>query len=250
MIKNIEKNRYEKRFRALHDDKTFRKAFGSSYLNPTYREPYIVFEKIIMESITKDHTVLEIGSGDGAYTYCLLKTGAIITATDIAPSSLRIIRNQFQDQFPHSLKTHIADMIKLPFKDSSYDVVVSAGSLSYGENKLVLKEMKRVLKKDGFLILVDSLNHNIIYRFNRFIQFLIGKRSWMTIKNMPDKNTVSLIQNIFRDVKVSFFGSITWISPLITPIIGYKRVSKIICDFDRKLNVKYSAFKIVIKAKK
>jgi ubiquinone/menaquinone biosynthesis C-methylase UbiE len=47
-------------------------------------------------------------------------------------------------------------------------LIVSAGSLSYGDNDKVLDEIYRVLKNKGAFIAIDSLNNNPIYRLNRF----------------------------------------------------------------------------------
>ena len=43
----------------------------------------------------------------------------------------------------------VADMEKLPFKNESFDVICSAGSLSYGDNNRVINEIYRVLKLGG-----------------------------------------------------------------------------------------------------
>ena len=45
--------------------------------------------KKIKHLIKKTHSVLEIGSGNGLYTYPLLKTGAKITASDISKDSIK-----------------------------------------------------------------------------------------------------------------------------------------------------------------
>lgn len=250
MLNNIEKERYEKRFKESFANCNFRKKWGSKHLKPFYRAPYEFFEDLISKTISRADNVLEIGSGDGAYTYCLLQTGANITATDVAPTSLKIIEEQFNKDFQNNLQTCVADMRKLPFKDKSFDIVISAGSLSYGNNKIVIKEIKRVLKKNGKLILVDSLNHNIIYRLNRFVQYFRGKRSWMTIKNMPNMNTINFIVNNFPKVQVRYFGSITWIAPILSPLFRSSLIILLVNKFDKIIKVKKTAFKIVIKAEK
>jgi ubiquinone/menaquinone biosynthesis C-methylase UbiE len=51
-------------------------------------------------------------------------------------------------------------MEKLPFADQSFDIIVSAGSLSYGDNDIVMNEIYRVLKLQGVFIAIDSLNNN------------------------------------------------------------------------------------------
>ena len=40
-------------------------------------------------------------------------------------------------------------MEKLPFKNESFDVICSAGSLSYGDNNKVMSEIYRILKLGG-----------------------------------------------------------------------------------------------------
>jgi ubiquinone/menaquinone biosynthesis C-methylase UbiE len=63
-------------------------------------------------------------------------------------------------------------MEKLPFAGQSFDIIVSAGSLSYGDNDKVLDEIYRVLKNKGVFIAIDSLNNNPIYRLNRCLHYL------------------------------------------------------------------------------
>ena len=65
-----------------------------------------------------------------------------------------------------------ADMELLPFENNSFDIVCSAGSLSYGDNLTVMNEIYRVLNQTGSFIAVDSLNNNLIYRLNRYINYL------------------------------------------------------------------------------
>ena len=65
----------------------------------------------------------------------------------------------------------------LPFDNEIFDIVACAGGLSYGDNKLVLNEIYRVLKPKGMFICIDSLNENPIYKFNRYLHYLRGNRT-------------------------------------------------------------------------
>ena len=40
-----------------------------------------------------------------------------------------------------------------------------------------MNEIYRVLKQGGILIIVDSLNHNPVYKFNRWIHYLYGNNN-------------------------------------------------------------------------
>jgi ubiquinone/menaquinone biosynthesis C-methylase UbiE len=53
-----------------------------------------------------------------------------------------------------------------------------------------MKEIYRVLKVGGYVVVVDSLN-NLIFRFNRHINNLRDLRSQSTFKRMPDINLIN-----------------------------------------------------------
>jgi ubiquinone/menaquinone biosynthesis C-methylase UbiE len=50
-------------------------------------------------------------------------------------------------------------MEKLPFADQSFDIIVSAGSLSYGDNDIVMNEIYRVLKNKGMALSKATSTH-------------------------------------------------------------------------------------------
>ena len=143
----------------------------------------------------------------------------------------------------------VADMEKLPFENQSFDVVASAGSLSYGEAQKVDKEIRRVLKPNGFFICVDSLNHNPIYKFNRYIHFLRGARSKMTLLNMPTLQRINSLNTKYKKFDVKYFGSISCLMPFIKIITGTENAKKISDFVDKLFRVKKSAFKFVLVAK-
>lgn len=67
-------------------------------------------------------------------TYSLIKTGALVTVTDISQHSLQVLKQRFSS-VEGGVSTIVADMEQLPFGDESFDVVASAGSLSHGGSK-------------------------------------------------------------------------------------------------------------------
>ena len=105
-------------------------------------------------------------------------------------------------------------------------------------------------KKDGKPIVVDSFNHNIFYRINRFIHYLKGERTWYVIKNIPDKKTLQKIANKFDIIDVKYFGIFIFISPILKLFFSEVKTKQIIDKLDHFFSFfkKYS-FKIVITAK-
>jgi len=146
------------------------------------------------------------------------------------------------------VKICVADMESLPFEANSFDVIAIAGSLSYGEPDLVDAEVRRVLRPGGIFICVDSLNHNPIYRFNRWFHFLRGRRTKSTLLRMP---TIARIQSIsmeFKSAEVSYFGAVSYLMPVLAGIMGQSRAAQISDTVDRVVHVRRSAFKFVLVA--
>lgn len=171
-----------------------------------------------------------------------------VCATDISPASVKVMNLKFSKY--NNFSSKVADMEKLPFKNKSFDVVCSAGSLSYGDNRIVMNEIYRVLKIGGNLIVVDSLNDNFIYRLNRYVNYLMGRRSQTTLYRIPDLNLIDKYIKKFGYGKVSFFGSLTWAFSILRLIFPEKIICKFSNWIDKKLKIKKSAFKFVMVLKK
>lgn len=108
-----------------------------------------------------------------------------------------------------------------------------------------------MLKKGGVFICVDSFNHNLIYRLNRYFHYLRGDRSYGTLLKMPNMNTIRLVKRIYTLVDVKYFGIFTFLAPALNIIFSPERVTTIINKLDYLFTyLKRYAFKIVIYATK
>lgn len=167
-----------------------------------------------------------------------------VCATDISPTSTEVMNKIF---FKYkNFQSKVADMEKLPFKNKSFDIICSAGSLSYGDNNIVTKELYRVLKKSERVVLIDSLNDNPIYRSNRYIHCIKGNRSKSTLKRMPNVHLINMCIKQFGYGKVNFFGSIAWAFQLLKIVLAKRVIAKISNWVDQALKVRKSAFKFVL----
>jgi ubiquinone/menaquinone biosynthesis C-methylase UbiE len=222
---------------------------GASAVAPEFRAPYTFYEDRINELVSPAHRVLELGAGSGLHTAALLRTGARVTASDISPSALALLQRKLAGLGAERLVTRVADMEALPFESGSFDVVACAGSLSYGEPDLVDAEVRRVLSAGGTFICVDSLNHNPVYRLNRWLRYKRGERTRSTLRRMPDSARIQAIARHFESVEVRYFGAVSWMMPLLTRVVGSNRASQFSDAADKLVNVKNSAFKFVVVAK-
>ncbi|MDA7601978.1 class I SAM-dependent methyltransferase [Gammaproteobacteria bacterium] len=206
--------------------------------------PYRFYESLISQHLNDKKKVLEIGSGIGHYSGIIAKTGAKLFVTDISEASLKVASNVLADH--DNINYRMADMEDLPFEDGEFDAICSAGSLSYGDFYQVKSEIKRVLKKEGLFICVDSLNNNPIYKINRYFSYLRGKRSLSTLNNMISTKMIDIYSEEFRIEDIKYFGSLSW---LCSQLPNNQLIANMSNNFDKYINAKSSCFKFVMKAR-
>jgi ubiquinone/menaquinone biosynthesis C-methylase UbiE len=238
--KELEKIRYDNRAKLSIES-------GNSGLSnnvPLYLQSPYDFYFTLLKRQGAESRVLEIGAGMGENTELLLDLGFDVVATDFSPKSVKVMNKRFSKLGRFSAQ--VGDMERLPFNEESFDVVCSAGSLSYGDNAVVMNEIYRVLKLGGVMIAVDSLNNSPIYRFNRYVHFLRGDRSKSTLIRMPSISLIEEYTERFGQAEIKFFGAITWVFPLLSKILSEQAVTKLSNWIDAKFNIKGSAFKFVM----
>ena len=109
---------------------------------------------------------LEVGCGNGevarylARSYC-----GRVTGVDIDPEQVAIARKKGDGI--HNLRFLGADSTSIPFKDESFDVVLSFGVLHHIRNWLdALREIKRVIRGGGYFIYADPIYPAAITRMD------------------------------------------------------------------------------------
>jgi ubiquinone/menaquinone biosynthesis C-methylase UbiE len=100
--------------------------------------------------------LLDIACGTGEFERIVLAEHSTqqIVGVDISEQMLAIAQQKLHN-FP-TVSFQIANASTLSFEDHSFDVVVSANAFHYFDDPLLsLKEMRRVLKPSGRLIILD-----------------------------------------------------------------------------------------------
>jgi ubiquinone/menaquinone biosynthesis C-methylase UbiE len=248
--KEIERKRYDQRAAVsmISLNSCNDAILGANALPSWLRSPYIAYELEIRKMLSSIHIALEIGAGTGQFSSSLLRWADRVIATDISSKSLDLLQLRYPKA--KNLETRVCDMESLDFMENTFDLVASAGSLSYGDSDLVMNEIYRVLKPGGYFICVDSLNHNPIYRLNRAINCLRGRRTASTLKRMPTFALIDSYRKLFGRVEIQYFGAFSWLSPLMASFIGEAKTAEWSDTIDRRLKVKMSAFKFVMVVQK
>ena len=221
---------------------------GPEFFAPPYRAPYRFYNESIRRIVRPTHEVLELGAGSGIHTRVLLETGARVTALDLSEAALDLLDARLGAAAGPRLVRRVGDIESLPFADASFDVVVCAGSLSYGDPAAVDAGVLRVLRPGGSLVYVDTLNHNPVYRFNRWLHYLFGDRTRSTLVRMPTVQRIESIASHFEAAEIRFFGGLSWAMPVVARIVGAGRAASLSDAVDHLLRVKHSAFKFVLVA--
>ncbi len=127
-----------------------------------YREPSDWFSKTIVRrkhytmqlvkdlQLPPDSTVLDIGFGSGAYLEELASLGYRCTGIDASEEMIRTTRSRLDEQGLNDVPLFYGDIENLPFRDSSFDLVLSMGVLGYLLNEQkAASEVRRILKPGG-----------------------------------------------------------------------------------------------------
>jgi len=206
-----------------------------------YREPFEKYYEIIQKNVQPAMAVLELGAGCGNHTAVICETNAKVIALDISEKSLAVCKTLFNE-----VETVVGNVEEIPLQTDSIDIVVSAGSLSYGDHQQVSEEIFRVLKPGGSLIVLDSLNHNFAYRINRYIHYKRGKRTLSTLQRMPNQKYLEELMKPFKETKISYFGSYLWLTILLSKFIGNGLARKLDKKLEKWFPSKLGAFKFLL----
>jgi ubiquinone/menaquinone biosynthesis C-methylase UbiE len=253
--KSIEQERYNKLstnfLNTIEKEKDLLLALGTDNTPLYLQPPYIYYHDLIFNKTSKSKTQLDLCCGNGVHSFTGAKNGAKVVAIDYAEQSIMICKKR-SEKLKLNVDFKVGDVQNLKdYNSEEFDIVTCAGSLSYLDNVLFFNEVYRVLKPGGTFICVDSFNHNPIYRFNRFIHYLRGNRTYMTLKRMPNKNTIKLLKHIFLNVEVKYFGVFSFMAPLLMLFISSNRTANLISKLDLFFPfLKNYSFKIVFCASK
>ena len=114
----------------------------------------------------KGSRILDVCTGTGKQAFAFAKKGYDVTGIDMSEGMLGIAKKKNRYR---NLKFQAADVTKLPFEDSSFDVCCVSFALHdmiLSIREKVLKEMVRVTKPGRIIIIVDyALPRNRVWGF-------------------------------------------------------------------------------------
>jgi ubiquinone/menaquinone biosynthesis C-methylase UbiE len=127
----------------------------------------------------KNKNILNIGSWTGPFEELAIHTVKKITSTDIEEKALSILKKRYPKVDCYKAFSH-----NLPFKDKSFDVVTFWAVIEHipiGFELATLKEIRRVLKPNGYLFL-STMNNQIWSNILDPAYWLVGHRHYSKIQ--------------------------------------------------------------------
>ena len=130
---------------------------------PTNRDMSSYFEELPMlqSLLTSETRVLDIGTGNGiALSEIASHYGCVVTGTGVSP-----IEN-------NNIDFIVSEASSLPFKDTSFDVVISVHGISWAPNQIkAMKEAIRVLKPKSYCLVK-------LIKFSSSVEIWYGDEFW------------------------------------------------------------------------
>jgi ubiquinone/menaquinone biosynthesis C-methylase UbiE len=156
--------------------------------------------------------MLEIGCGRGGFACWLAKNhpGLGLTAADFSRSAIRQGSTFAAEQGLNQIQWRMEDIQAISVVDNSFDIVISCETVEHLPNPaLALKELARVLKPGGTLVLTTPNYGNLIGAYRGYLR-LTGRR--FTEEGQPINRFTSLPRtaNWFRraGLKIQHLDSI------------------------------------------
>lgn len=162
--------------------------------------------------ITKDSKVLDVGCNTG---YCSFEiahlTKCRVTGIDISTDMIRVAKKlQKADSLGSLIRFISTDAMRLPFKNETFDVVISGGSTAFiNDKEKAVSEYKRVLKPWGFIADINFFYktrppREIINKLNKLMKTKIEPWNinyWLNLYNKRELEKYFIYTNDVKQVK-------------------------------------------------
>jgi demethylmenaquinone methyltransferase/2-methoxy-6-polyprenyl-1,4-benzoquinol methylase len=177
-FENVDESEKARRVRGVFDSVATRYDLMNDLMSMGLHRAWKAYT-VMVANVGEGSRVLDIAGGTGDLALAFAKkVGASgqVVHTDINEAMLRTGRDRLLDAGV-SLPTMVCDAEKLPFPDNHFDVVTVAFGLRNMTHKdVALKEMNRVLKPNGKLLVLE---------FSKVAQPLQKAYDWYSFKVLP-----------------------------------------------------------------
>ncbi len=150
--------------------------------NPNYLQRKIEILLREFRIVLSHKKMLDFGCGSGASTLIFLRCGATdVTGVEVDGALLDIAESRLSDFFQEGYKLaridHIDGNYRMPFSDAEFDIVWAQALIEHvlpDQRPFVLRELWRVLRKEGLLVIFGTPNRLWFKEFHTSNLFLVN----------------------------------------------------------------------------
>lgn len=152
----------------------------------------------------KGKKVLDYCCGDGGFSIWLAEVGADAYGIDISPVSIQNATTEaVRKGFGDLVTFRVMDAEVTEFTDGYFDFVVVNGVLHHLDLEKAYRELARVLKPKGIVIVTEALRHNVfIHVYRKMTPHL--RTGWET-EHILGKREIEMARQYFAAVEVVKF---------------------------------------------
>ncbi len=223
---------------------------GADGIPEELRRPYLRFASLVCSLNKPGDAVLDLCCGDGQFSFVAASVGARVTGLDFSDRALVLAARRTPEALHERMHWVQGDCEQLPFEDGAFGGVTCAGGLSYGDWQRVRDEIFRVLRPGGWFVAVDSYNHSPIYRFNRWLHRLRGRRTAMVNRRIPNRRWLAQWSERFPGTQVEHFDVLAFLLPLLRLWCDGRQAGCWVEAREPRGRLREWAFKIVVHSRK
>ncbi len=101
-------------------------------------------------------SILDLGCGDGRDSIFFAKQGYEVTAVDVSPIALQILKKKIDEENIRNINVTEQDLLKIEFPENSFDIIYTHLSLHYfldRQTTEVFKNLHKIINQSGFLFI-------------------------------------------------------------------------------------------------
>ncbi len=171
----------------------------SIFIDPFLRDIRTYISKF--SGMKRGDKVLDVCCGTGDQVFYYGKGGIIATGVDLSPGMINAAEKRKEKSCLTNVFFRVANAEQLPFKDNSFDfasICLGLHEIKRDERDKIISEMKRVVKKEGFLIFIDfqvPLPSTIISYLVKAIEYFAGRNHHECFKDYLKQGGLYAILN-------------------------------------------------------
>jgi len=138
-----------------------------SRMTPFNRYHNNYFYKLVLSLSTDAKYILDYGCGDGSESLIFQKKSYQVLGFDISESGIRKAYIKIKENKIKNISFSVMDCENLSFKDNVFDIIFGRGILHHIDIKKAFKEIIRVLKPNGYVVFLEPLGINPLFKYLR-----------------------------------------------------------------------------------